>query len=72
MKALVSLLPLAAPLRPSPLAYLKRLRAMRRSRQDLANLPDYLIRDIGLTRDAAMEEASRPFWDVPDHWMRRN
>ncbi|MCA8880149.1 MAG: DUF1127 domain-containing protein [Rhodobacteraceae bacterium] len=71
MKALVSLLPLSTPLRRSPVAYLNRLRALRKSRRDLATLPDHLIRDIGLTREAAAEEAARPFWDVPDYWLRR-
>ena len=34
----------------------------RRQRLDLAALSDWQLRDLGLTRDAAMEEARRPFW----------
>lgn len=56
--------------RPGPLARLHRMMALRRSRQHLAELPDYLIADIGLTRQAVVEEAQRPFWDAPDHWKR--
>ena len=34
-----------------------------RQRRALANLPDHLLHDIGVTRDQAAREASRPFWD---------
>ena len=43
---------------------------LRRSRQALADLDDHLLRDIGLTRDEAREEAERPVWDAPATWMR--
>jgi uncharacterized protein YjiS (DUF1127 family) len=38
-----------------------------RSRQrkalgELADLNDYLLKDIGLTRDEALREAEKPFW----------
>ncbi len=39
--------------------------ARRRQRQDLANLAeagDHLLRDIGVSREAAAREVSRPFW----------
>jgi len=36
--------------------------ARRRARRDLDRLDDYLLRDIGLDRDAARTEAARPFW----------
>ncbi len=45
--------------------------ARRRSRRALAMLSDYHLRDIGITRAQAMEEAARPFWDgeqFPDAW----
>ncbi|WP_323781987.1 DUF1127 domain-containing protein [Thalassovita sp.] len=32
------------------------------TRKALAQLPDSLLHDIGLTRDAAYTEARRPFW----------
>ncbi|MCH2163799.1 MAG: DUF1127 domain-containing protein [Marinovum sp.] len=41
-----------------------------RQRQDLARLDDAQLRDLGLTRQEAQDEASRPAWDVPNHWVR--
>ena len=40
---------------------------MGRSRQrrqlgELAELNDYLLRDIGISREEAMREATKPFW----------
>ncbi|RID93265.1 DUF1127 domain-containing protein [Gemmobacter lutimaris] len=37
-------------------------------RRALARLDNHLLRDIGLTRDMAEEEAQRAAWDVPAHW----
>ena len=37
-------------------------------RRALAELPDHLREDVGLTRAEAHREANRPLWDVPDHW----
>ena len=34
----------------------------RRQRQALLDLDDRLLADIGITREAAVREASRPFW----------
>ena len=34
-----------------------------RQRRDLADLDEHLLRDIGVTREQATREASRPFWD---------
>lgn len=34
-----------------------------RQRRDLAELDDRLLRDVGITRDQARRESSRPFWD---------
>ncbi len=34
-----------------------------RTRKQLAELPDNALADIGLTRDMALREAERPFWD---------
>lgn len=33
-----------------------------RYRHDLEMLDEHLLRDIGLTRDGALEEAAKPFW----------
>jgi len=34
----------------------------RKQRQDLSELDDHLLADIGLTRAAAARECSKPFW----------
>lgn len=39
-----------------------------RSRKGLMRLDDHLLRDIGVTREEAQAEASRPIWDAPLHW----
>ena len=44
--------------------------AINRSRARLAVLDDHMLRDIGLSRDEALREADRPFWDAPSHWKR--
>ncbi len=46
-------------------------RGLRRDRARLLLLDDHLLRDIGLTPHDAAREASRPFWDAPDHWSSR-
>jgi uncharacterized protein YjiS (DUF1127 family) len=35
-----------------------------RQRRQLARMEDRLLRDIGLDRASAMEEASKPFWQA--------
>lgn len=35
-----------------------------RTRKALRALPDHLLADVGLSRDAAYTEARRPFWRV--------
>jgi len=50
---------------------LSRLRlhlAVRRQRDHLAALDDRALKDIGLTRAEAEDEARRGFWKAPDHW----
>ncbi len=42
-----------------------------RTRRDLAELDADQLRDIGIDRDAAAKEASRPFWDFSQHWLNR-
>ena len=41
---------------------LSRWACRRRSRLDLAELSDRQLRDIGVARDLALEEARKPFW----------
>lgn len=43
---------------------------LHRSRLRLAVLDDHLLRDIGVSREAARTEADRKGWDAPDHWQR--
>jgi len=33
-----------------------------KQRRALGNLPDHLLKDIGISRQAALEEACKPFW----------
>ncbi len=39
-----------------------------RQRRALASLDEAQLRDIGLSSDEALQEAQRPFWDIPQHW----
>jgi len=41
---------------------------LRRQRAHLARLDNHALRDIGLTRADAADEAARPVWDVPHNW----
>jgi uncharacterized protein YjiS (DUF1127 family) len=43
---------------------LRRRRARQRSRRELRELADdpHLLKDLGLTRWEALEEADKPFW----------
>jgi uncharacterized protein YjiS (DUF1127 family) len=55
---------------PRMLPWLVQALALRRQRAHLRRLDDHLLRDIGLTRDDAMHEGTRPFWDAPTPWHR--
>ncbi|RLJ59147.1 uncharacterized protein DUF1127 [Litoreibacter meonggei] len=39
-----------------------------RQRRALAALDDTRLADIGLSRQEAEAEASRPVWDAPEYW----
>lgn len=41
-----------------------------RSRRRLVELDDHLLKDIGVSRAQAWQEARRPRWNAPDSWMR--
>ncbi len=56
--------------RLSLLGRLRLLLTLRRHRRRLTQLDKHLLRDIGLSETEAMMEAERPFWDVPQHWLR--
>lgn len=56
--------------RRSLLGLIADLIALRRQRNDLAQLDARALKDIGVTREAAQDEARRPMWDAPDHWLR--
>ena len=56
---------LAQPVPPG--GWLSRVAAMlraARTRRELAAMDDRQLRDVGLTRDAALEEALRAPWDI--------
>lgn len=55
----------------SAIALIAARRALARSRAQLKDMPPHRLHDIGLTSDAAAQEASRPVWDAPDHWLRK-
>lgn len=42
--------------------------AMHRERCELACLDDHILADLGLTRQQALKEASRKFWDLTPIW----
>lgn len=41
-----------------------------RQRKVLSELEPHLLEDIGVSQTMAVNEASRPIWDIPAHWMR--
>lgn len=49
----------------APLGWLTRALAVRRQREALAALDDRALRDLGIDRQTAWNEANRPFWDLP-------
>lgn len=61
---------LRLPRLPRLLPWVVRALALRRQRAHLLRLDDHLLRDIGLTRDDAVREGTRPLWDAPAPWHR--
>jgi uncharacterized protein YjiS (DUF1127 family) len=66
MLALLSALPAARdlPRLRLPLPPLRRWWRIRRERQQLLEMSDHMLQDVGLTREQVLQEAARPFWDV--------
>lgn len=60
--------PVSAPRRPRPT--LGQMVAIWKQRRQLRSMDSHTLSDLGLTRDEARAEASRPAWDVPAHWLR--
>ena len=52
------------------LSGLVRAYAAWQQRKRLATLDDATLRDIGLTREQARAEATRPVWNAPAQWLR--
>ncbi|WGW02202.1 DUF1127 domain-containing protein [Tropicibacter oceani] len=66
---MIRALPLLLPrLHLAPLAAILRWQAVARQRRALARLDDAALRDVGLSREEARQEAARPFWDAPENW----
>jgi len=39
-------------------------REIRRQRRELLDLDDHLLKDIGISRDEALQESQRPVWEI--------
>ena len=53
-----------------PTPSLRAMLAMARQRRQLAALGASRLDDLGLSREQALTEAQRPFWDAPGAWRR--
>ena len=65
--------PIRTPYRPWALRLLDRYfaaQALHKQHQALLHMDDYLLCDIGITRAQAVEQATSPVWDAPNHWKR--
>jgi uncharacterized protein YjiS (DUF1127 family) len=73
-RRLITLQSLAQAPKPSRgsryLAHLLQMAALARQRRHLGELPDHLLKDVGIAPDDACREARRKAWDVPTHWRR--
>lgn len=57
--------------RPAKVGFLTKLMAVfavRKQRNDLANLTPDQLADIGVSQFEATREAQKSLWDVPTHW----
>lgn len=46
---------------------LGQMHSLARQRAALRDLDPHLLQDINISREAAQQEANRPFWDAPDY-----
>lgn len=53
---------------PASRATLSEMMATYRQRRALARLDAAALEDLGLTREEALAESQRPFWDLPVRW----
>ncbi|MBV2358308.1 DUF1127 domain-containing protein [Thalassococcus sp. CAU 1522] len=66
---MIRALSLFAPVRPASLATrIRNWRSVSRQRHALSRLDTAALRDIGLSREQAENEANRPFWDASANW----
>lgn len=54
----------------APRTRLMQYLALWQQRRALAKMAPHQLKDIGVTRAQAYEEAARPIWDVPAHWQQ--
>ncbi|MEO1238516.1 MAG: DUF1127 domain-containing protein [Pseudomonadota bacterium] len=50
------------------IAKISSLLALFSERRRLADMPDHMLKDLGITRQEAEAEARRSIWDSPSHW----
>ena len=55
--------------RSGVLGVLTAINSLWRQRKTLSELDAHLLNDIGVTPEMAKNEANRPFWDIPSHWI---
>lgn len=53
-----------------PFITLKAWMELSRQRKALAALDEAGLKDIGVSKTIAEQEATRVFWDAPDHWSK--
>ena len=44
--------------------------ALHKQHQALLRMDNHLLHDIGIGRAQAIEQATSPVWDAPNHWKR--
>lgn len=52
----------------NPLLVVRRMIAVASQRRALRNLDPDQLADVGITPQAALQEARKPVWDIPEYW----